>query len=179
MSLYRSNVQPPWGLLVGLGLGAAVMYLLDPGAGRRRRAVARDKALSTFKTTGGSVAKKSRDLGNRTRGLVAEAGSRLRREQADDRVLGERVRSELGHVVSHPSGIDVTVREGRATLSGHLLAGEHEPLLLAVVRVRGISDVEDRLQVHESDEELHRALGAAGQSHESPAGQQLPQTVSF
>lgn len=179
-SLNRSNVQPPWGLLAGLGLGMAAMYLLDPGAGRRRRAMARDKALSACRSTSETFLKQSRDLGNRTRGLVAATGSRFRRDRADDRVLVERVRSGFGRSVSHPGAIDVTAEEGRVILSGHVLAGEHEALLTAVAKVRGVSDVEDRLQVHEGEQGLQRALSAGGQAgHAGQAGEQLPQTVSF
>jgi hypothetical protein len=64
---------------LGLVLGAGVMYLLDPQGGRRRRALARDKAVSLAKTGGTVVGKKSRHLGNRTKGLISEAGSGLRR----------------------------------------------------------------------------------------------------
>ena len=64
---------------LGLVLGAGVMYLLDPQGGRGRRALARDKAVSLAKTGGTAVGKKSRHLGNRTKGLISEAGSGLRR----------------------------------------------------------------------------------------------------
>lgn len=63
---------------LGAGLGAGLMYLLDPDGGRRRRALARDKAVHVAKTGGTAVGKKSRHLKNRTKGLIAEAGSRLR-----------------------------------------------------------------------------------------------------
>ena len=35
-----------FGLLTGIGLGAALMYFLDPQQGRRRRAIIRDQANS-------------------------------------------------------------------------------------------------------------------------------------
>src|SRR5437764_8887633 len=82
----------------GAGLGAGLMYLLDPQGGRRRRAVARDKAASALNKGGDAVKKTSRDLGNRTKGLVAQVGSRLRQGedvQVDDEVLCNRVRSKL------------------------------------------------------------------------------------
>ena len=70
-------------MLLGVGLGAAIMYFLDPDAGRRRRAVARDKALSAANDAGSRLDAKSRDLGNRARGLVAEADSLLRPGRTD------------------------------------------------------------------------------------------------
>jgi hypothetical protein len=62
-------------LLTGVGLGAALMYLLDPERGKRRRALARDKAVSLANQTGRAVARRSRDLGNRAKGVAAEIRS--------------------------------------------------------------------------------------------------------
>ena len=55
----------------GAAMGAGLMYLLDPEAGRRRRALARDKAVHSLKTGGKAALRTSRDLGNRTKGLIA------------------------------------------------------------------------------------------------------------
>src|SRR5947209_6973026 len=109
----------------GAGLGAGLMYLLDPQGGRRRRALARDKAASALNKGGDAVKKTSRDLGNRTRGLVSQVGSRLRQGedvQVDDKVLCNRVRSKLGHAISHASALEVTAEDGRVTLAGPVLA---------------------------------------------------------
>ncbi len=81
---------------LGVGLGAGLMYLLDPQGGRRRRAVVRDKAIHALRKGGEACRKTSRDLGNRTRGLVAEATSKLRREGAKD--LKNRVPEEADGV---------------------------------------------------------------------------------
>ena len=62
-------------LLGGIGLGAAVMYVLDPQGGRRRRAFARDKAMSLASKTSKVVSARSRDLANRAKGVAAEARS--------------------------------------------------------------------------------------------------------
>lgn len=64
-------------LLGGIGLGAAVMYVLDPEGGRRRRALARDKAVSLANKTTRVVEAKSRDLANRAKGIAAEARSKM------------------------------------------------------------------------------------------------------
>jgi hypothetical protein len=62
-------------LLTGIGLGAALMYVLDPERGKGRRSVARDKAVALANRTGRVVARRSRDLGNRAKGLASEVRS--------------------------------------------------------------------------------------------------------
>jgi hypothetical protein len=59
--------------LCGAALGAAVMYFLDPQGGRRRRALARDKAYSLALDAGDYARKTAVDLGNRAKGLAHEA----------------------------------------------------------------------------------------------------------
>jgi hypothetical protein len=57
--------------LTGLGVGAGLMYVFDPQMGRRRRALARDKAVSLAhqaQDTGRVVA---RDMANRAQGLAS------------------------------------------------------------------------------------------------------------
>jgi uncharacterized membrane protein len=51
-------------------------------------------------------------------------------------------------VVSHPSAITVTASGGVVTLSGPVLAHEVDDLLSATRAVRGVKDVENRLEVH-------------------------------
>lgn len=58
------------------------------------------------------------------------------------------MRAKIGRVVSHPRAIQVLADRGRVTLSGPILAGEVDDLLAAVASVRGVVDVENRLQVH-------------------------------
>ena len=134
----------------GIGLGAALMYILDPDRGRRRRALARDQFVSAGRRLPDAVGATARDLSNRTRGIAAEVGSMLSsEEEVSDEVLVARVRSKLGRVVSHPHAVGVTVEQGRVTLSGPILADEVDDLLSCVSRVRGVADVENRLEVHE------------------------------
>ena len=141
-------------LLGGVGLGAGLMYLLDPEGGGRRRALARDKCVHGLKVSGKALRKTSIDLGNRTRGLVAEAGSLLHKGNADDRKLEERVRSKLGRHVSHPSAIEVHCEDGRVVLSGPVLASEADKLLSKLKKVKGIHEVESNLELHEDAENL-------------------------
>lgn len=139
------------GILVGgLGLGAALMYVLDPERGKRRRAIARDKALAGAHKAGDRLAARSRDLTNRARGVAAELKSLTKSEAANDPVLEERVRAELGRVVARPASIDVAAVAGTVILSGSVLTSELDLLLSAVRGVPGVEDVENRLEMYET-----------------------------
>jgi uncharacterized membrane protein len=136
-------------MLIGLGLGASLMYLIDPQAGNRRRAILGDRVRRGVRKAGDAVDVTVRDLGHRAQGLAAEAQSRLIRHDVDDRVLAERVRAELGRVCSHPRSIEVAVQSGRVTLTGPILADEAERVPAWVASVPGVTDVDNRLGVHE------------------------------
>lgn len=149
---------------LGAGLGAGLMYLLDPTGGRRRRAMARDKAIHTYHRGSDALRKSTRDLGNRSKGLAAGVRSRLRREETLDPVLHERVRSSLGHCVANPGAIHVQAHEGHVILEGHILAAEVDRLLREVGTLPGVQTIENRLQAHETPEGV-----SALQSEASPA----------
>jgi len=57
--------------LAGAGLGAGLMYILDPQQGRRRRALARDKAVSLAHEVQDTAEVVARDASNRARGLAS------------------------------------------------------------------------------------------------------------
>ncbi|HSE93403.1 MAG TPA: hypothetical protein VLF19_08860 [Methylomirabilota bacterium] len=63
--------------LIAAGLGAALMFMFDPEAGRRRRARARDRVTSFVRRSSVAMDGASRDMANRARGLVIEMRSRL------------------------------------------------------------------------------------------------------
>jgi hypothetical protein len=60
---------------VGAGIGAGVMFLLDPQMGRRRRALLRDKSFSWTRQAACAIDKTSRDLKNRTQGTIVSIRS--------------------------------------------------------------------------------------------------------
>ncbi|WP_437737509.1 SRPBCC family protein [Sorangium sp. So ce1335] len=149
-----------------LGVGAGLMYTLDPDRGARRRAGARDKAVSLARRTGTLLDKGARDLRQRSRGALAGARSMLRQEPVSDVVLADRVRAKLGRVVSHPHAISVAVFDGCVTLRGPVLAHEVDGLLAAVSGVNGVRLVTDQLEVHRSAEGIPALQGPSARTGE-------------
>ena len=89
---------------LGAGLGAGLMYVLDPDKGGRRRASARHQALRALKEGRKAASKGSRKLGKQARGLIAEAGSKLRQGAVDNQMLSQ-VGLVAGQVLSNVRAI--------------------------------------------------------------------------
>ncbi|NML18592.1 hypothetical protein [Azohydromonas caseinilytica] len=136
--------------LGGIAVGAAAMVLLDPQRRRRRLSLVRDQAVRLGHAGACFVDVGLRDLGHRAKGLGARTTALLRRSSADDAVLVQRVRAAMGRVVSHPHSIWVTAAEGCVTIGGPVLDGELAPLLKCVHSVRGVREVRDALEPHDS-----------------------------
>jgi hypothetical protein len=111
-------------------------------------------ARATHKT-GDAIDALGRDAANRARGLAAETRNRLRSSSVDARRLQERVRAELGRVVSHPRAIDVFVSaDGCVALTGPVLMDEADSAISAIQSVRGVREVDDRLERHATAENI-------------------------
>jgi hypothetical protein len=126
--------------VAGVAAGAGLMYLLDPRGGARRRALIRDKFLHAGRSArmfGGRLARRAR---NEVLGELEErkAWWRERGESIDDDVLVERVRAQLGHVLSHPGAIEVMARDGIVTLRGSVVRGEIRKICDRLDATRGI-----------------------------------------
>jgi len=163
------NIKNLPNMVKATALGVLTMYLFDPVVGRRRRALVRDKLIKLGKTTKETAGVTARDLKNRTLGTVAEGRATLFEDTVDDSVLIERVRSKLGFLVRHPSSIVVQANEGVVTLSGLVLTDEVQRLMADVAAVRGVREVENRLDVHETSDNVP---GLQGDIPE-PAGELL------
>jgi uncharacterized membrane protein len=135
-------------VLATAGIGAGMMYLFDPEAGKRRRALLRDKMIRGMHVAKGAVEVTSRDMKNRAGGLVSEMRHAFSKEEVSGDVLTERVRSQLGGAISHPGSIEVEAAEGRVVLTGVVLANELNNLIRQVRAVRGVKEIENRLQTH-------------------------------
>ena len=147
------------GMLAGAGLGLLTMYVFDPVTGRRRRAQARDKVTHFQKQATQATVVTATDLKNRALGFLAEGRARIFGNHVDDTVLTERVRSKLGFLVRHPSAIEVEVNQGRVTLRGPVLTDEVQQLVRGVQSVRGVREVENRLEAHETAEDIPSLQG--------------------
>lgn len=133
-------------LLLGVGLGAALMFILDPDRGARRRALVRDKSVKLLRRGGRVVRNRGEDVGNRIAGVAAETRGKLK-DAPTNHQLEERVRAELGHHVEHSKAIEVVADDGFVTLSGNVLRDELNDVLETVRSVRGVRDVRSEMQV--------------------------------
>jgi hypothetical protein len=122
---------------VGVGLGAGLMYYLDPDRGSRRRTHARNQILHT-----------SYQLRDAARRQVQSLKKSF--EGEDDRVVGERVRAALGRAVSHAHALAIDVTNGVVTLSGPILREEIRATVKALKRVPGVRRVVNAMDAHPS-----------------------------
>jgi hypothetical protein len=149
----EASVRNDVALFTGLALGAGTMFLLDPERGARRRALVRDKAARAANKTTDGLDALTRDVANRARGAAASVRTRFDSGTTDSRTLVERVRAELGRVVSHPRAVDVLIpHEGCVCLTGPILSNEADRALAAVAGVRGVTNLEDNLERHDTAE---------------------------
>jgi len=135
-----------------LALGATAMYYFDPQMGRRRRALLCDKLTALRNDATDCLLAEGKYVADHARGWTAGARSGLGLDEppSSDRQLVERVRAQLGRLVSHPGAVTVTATAGDITLSGHILAAERDALVAAVAAMHGVQRVDDRLEVHDS-----------------------------
>lgn len=137
-------------LVSGMIIGAAVMYMFDEHRGAQRRARARDKVTHSGHVLGRRLRKGSKDLLNRAVGSLAELRSTLRDrlKPVDDDQLLDRVRSQLGHVVSHSGLLQVGVRDGCVMVRGPVRDGEVEKIKNRLSKTRGVRECQLDLTTH-------------------------------
>ena len=141
-------------LLTSIGLGAGLMYFMDPQHGNRRRAIVVDRANRFVNDIDESFDIAVEDARNRARGVLSEMTARLSEQGAPDWILEERVRSNLGRLARHTRALDVRADGGRIYLSGPVLREEEEAVVKAALRTRGVYGVENQLQVVENPQDI-------------------------
>ena len=147
------------GVLGTAGLGAGLMFLLDPDIGKRRRAILRDKLISLTRLTAWAADKTSRDVKNRIYGTIQSTKSHFADTPVIDDIVVERVRSQMGRAVSHPHAIYVRAQNGRVTLTGEILSEELDNLIRSVSAVKGVREVENRLTAHDEPGDISSLQG--------------------
>jgi hypothetical protein len=134
------------GILIGLALGSAAMYLLDPRQGTRRRAITQDKLRSLASRSSIRAGKTYRHLRNKLEGGISQlAGAFLTHSAVSDRKLADRIRSTIGRTISHPHAVDFAVHGGRVTVRGNLRPHEAGQVIQAVERVAGVVAVDNQI----------------------------------
>ncbi|MFN7922026.1 MAG: CBS domain-containing protein [Bryobacteraceae bacterium] len=164
-----SKAKPAWNcwalaadFVVAAGVGAGLMYLLDPNRGRARRNRIAEQASSLYHRNAEAVGKFAEDIGNRARGTVAEMrGAFACAADVPDQKLAARVKTRLGRVSTHPHALEVEAHGGVVTLHGDILMGELDKVLRVARRVPGVKQVDNRLAMHVTAEGVPRLGGGA------------------
>lgn len=138
-------------LVLGIAAGALAMYYLDPLAGRRRRALVRDRLWSAGHDAAYFAERKAKRAVDRMKGYVVTHRPGRHDEPESDRQLHDRIRARLGHVMHHPRSVEVRVEQGRVCLRGHILRPELDRVLHEVGRMAGVASVESQLVTHETE----------------------------
>jgi len=110
-----------YSLLGGMAIGAGLMYLVGAGRASRRRARSMDKPISAVP----------------------------RGPAVPDWVLAERARLEVWRTTANPDSIQISVRDGRVTLWGPVLAGEPETLREKLAKLPGLRKLDLQLITRE------------------------------
>lgn len=148
-----SSSKMPW-IIAGAILGATAAYVLDPEKGRSRRAVLKDKAKSLTHKSYDYSEKLLKRFSNQAMGVKAKATRMFRHIDTDDERLVRRVRSAIGHYVSHSQLIEVLAENGEVTLKGPVLESEIDNLVSQIETVPGVKLVIDHLDVYDAPEQL-------------------------
>jgi uncharacterized membrane protein len=141
-------------LLTSIGLGAGLMYFLDPQHGVRRRTMVIDRANRFVNNIDESIDIAVQDARNRARGMLSEMTARLSEEGSPDWILEERVRSNLGRLGRPTRALDIRADGGRIYLSGPILRGDEDAVVKAALRTRGVYGVENQLQMVDDPQDI-------------------------
>ena len=160
--------------ITGAGLGAGIMFLLDPARGRQRRAQLGEAAVHASHRAQAIAGMTTRDVRHRLTGVAARTRDRLVVEPApSDEVLVERVRARLGRLVSHPGAIDVAANGGAITLTGPVFDAEVDQLIRGVAAVAGATTVENMLESHDTATHVSALQGRGPWKVQRPAARWL------
>jgi hypothetical protein len=165
-----SRTQEPSGtsgtlaFLWGLGIGAALMFFLDPETGRRRRALVRDQCVRGGHALQDATEGAVQAAANRTRGYIKRAQQAVKGEESvEDWVLEARVRAAMGHVVADLKDVTVRAENGVIVLEGGAPSADAQELAACARHVRGVRDVDNRLRPAPVAPDVQGAQGESGE----------------
>jgi hypothetical protein len=138
-------------IAAAVACGMLIAYVFDPAAGRRRRAIVRDRATGALHRTGRRMSRLGRATGARANGLYRRA-THARFEMptpVDDVVLLDRVRAVLFREHDFPKGrISIDAANGVVALRGEVERHDQIDQIEAIVwGVPGVADVENLLHM--------------------------------
>jgi uncharacterized membrane protein len=154
------------GILAGVyGAGVLTMYFFDSQRGKRRRAELRDAMVHSKRELEKFAVRLSRDAEKRAEGVISGAGRFLHREPLSDYVLEQRVHTLLGRVLSHPSAVEVSAKDGSVFLSGWILAEEADDVNKALASIEGVKDFTSYLSTTDRPEHIPALQGGSRRRH--------------
>jgi osmotically-inducible protein OsmY len=135
--------------LIGLGAGALLALFADPASGKRRRAMARDKAGAYRRRSSKQLAAGGRSVRSGIQARKAQLAHRAPVERDyDDATLTDHVRSELGRDPLAHQGILVNAQKGVIQLRGQVGSEDDiEELVKRTEEINGVRAVENLLHV--------------------------------
>jgi osmotically-inducible protein OsmY len=144
---------------IGAAIGAAMMWFLDPSAGRRRRALIRDRTLALFRRGARKAERAGGAVATEAYG-VAQKATHLREEpkEYNDETLKSKVESELFRAEDAPKGqVAVNAQKGVVQLRGEVGSPELIDELVQRARsVQGVQDVENLLHLPDTEAPMHQ-----------------------
>lgn len=140
--------------LMGIGLGAGLMYYMDPQMGNQRKSKVRNQMLRLQNQADDAVETAVHDTRNRVKGLLSRGIEIVSDEALPDAVLEQRARARLGFLTRAPGALQLQVDQGELTIDGDILAEDAEELVNALGRLRGIRAVRNNLRLHADDSDL-------------------------
>jgi osmotically-inducible protein OsmY len=142
MGIVKKTRRP---LLWG-SFGAALAYLFDPDRGRARRARLTDQVSAAVRDKTRRLEQRTRYVGGKAQGVAARATQAGPSDDVDDKVLADKVRSEvLGAAEFAGCDVLVDVADGAVTLRGEVDEGKIQELRRAVSKVEGVKAVNSLL----------------------------------
>jgi osmotically-inducible protein OsmY len=129
--------------------GLAGAFFLDPESGKRRRHIARDRALALIRQGADTTRRQAEFRKGQVEGRFEAAKSQMSPEKpaANDQALAERVKSEIFQPADAPKGsVNVNVERGVVYLRGEVKDPDQiEKLVKDAGSIDGVAGVENLL----------------------------------